>query len=126
MGHILNADSRALSWDSFGQLGWDLGWAFSQAAHVILLKDQEREGSPSVCALLGRNEKSQIISQWWGTASGRGLVFVRNHKSIILNAVLLWSRCSAPRGHSPGPTLSPLIPKNESVEGKRKPGGGKG
>lgn len=40
MGHILNTDSRALSWDSFSQLGWDPGWAFSQAAHVILLKDQ--------------------------------------------------------------------------------------
>lgn len=52
MGHLLKTQipepfpeiASALGWD----LGWDLGWAFSQAAHVILLMDQEREGSMSV------------------------------------------------------------------------------
>lgn len=53
---------------------------------------------------------------------GRDLVLVRNHKSIILNAVLLRSRCSAlggGGGHSPGSTLSPQT-CNENVKGKGK------
>lgn len=48
MGHLLKTQIPEPFPEIASALGWDLGWAFSQAAHVILLMDQEREGSMSV------------------------------------------------------------------------------